>query len=88
MFNVQSLYLLVPDGLCLSIKETADLLGFLCTNISRVYREWKREKYPVEQFCGSKGIVDTGGERTMARLFQADIKATVTHIPFFGEEHL
>jgi len=31
---------------CLSISETADLLGFSCTTISRVYRE---RKYPVSR---------------------------------------
>lgn len=32
----------------LSASETADLLGFSCTNISRVYGEWsKKRKYPV-----------------------------------------
>ncbi len=36
----------------LSISETADLLGFLYTAISRVYREWsEKEKIYSERQC-------------------------------------
>ncbi len=34
-------------GACLSISKTADLLGFSCTTISRVYREQKKRQYSV-----------------------------------------
>ncbi len=45
----------------LSISETADLLGFSHTTISRVYRE--KEKISSErQLCERKCLVDVRGE--------------------------
>ncbi len=66
----------------LSISKTADLLGFSCSTISRVYREWfEKEKISSErQLCGRKYLDDVRGQRRMNRLVRDDRKATVTQI--------
>ncbi len=66
----------------LSISETADLLRFSHTTISRVYREWsEQEKISSErQLCGWKCLVDVRVQRIIVRLVRDDRKATVTQI--------
>uniref|UniRef100_A0AAR2KZW8 Transposase IS30-like HTH domain-containing protein n=1 Tax=Pygocentrus nattereri TaxID=42514 RepID=A0AAR2KZW8_PYGNA len=66
----------------LSISETADLLGFSRTTISRVYRERseKEEISSERQLYGRKCLVDVRGQRRMGRLVPDDRKATGTQI--------
>ncbi len=66
----------------LSISNTADLLGFSRTTISRVYRECseKSQISSERQLCGQKCLVDVRGQRRMGRLVRDNRKATVTQI--------
>ena len=66
----------------LSISETADLLGFSRTTVSRVCREWcEKKKHPVSSSsAGQKCLVNERGQRRRARLVKADRKVTVMQI--------
>ncbi len=67
---------------CLSISKNCWSIGFSCTTISRVCREWsEKEKISCErQLCGRKCLVVVRDQRRMGRLVRDDRKATVTQI--------
>ncbi len=66
----------------LRISETADLLGFSRTSISKGLQRMvrKRENIQWQQLCGRKCLVDVRGQRRMDRLVRDDRKATITQI--------
>ena len=59
--------LLVPVGAGLNISETAELLGFSCTTVSRLCRELMFTSCE-QQFCGQKCSVNESWSKLTGRL--------------------
>ena len=60
----------------LNISEIAYLLGFSCTTVFQMYREWwKKQKTSSEkQFCRKNRLFNDRGQRRRARVVKADRK--------------
>ena len=65
-----------------SISETADLLGFSCTTVSRVCTEWCKKTSSEQQFWRQKR------RRRRARLVKADSNENNHILQYYAEEHL
>ncbi|XP_072534497.1 uncharacterized protein [Salminus brasiliensis] len=65
-----------------SVSKTADTLGFSRTTVSRVFREWNQKQKTTtnRRSCGRKPLVDEGGQKRMAKIVQANIRATTKQI--------
>ncbi len=64
----------------LSISKTVDLLGFLHTTISMVYREWSEKRENIQWATVVWTKMPGWCQRRLGRLVRDDRKATVTQI--------
>ncbi|KAM9384244.1 uncharacterized protein KZ484_006111 [Pholidichthys leucotaenia] len=65
-----------------SISQTAILLGFSRTSVSRVYREWseKQKTSSERSSTGRKRLVDENGEKKLEGMMKANSQATIVEI--------
>lgn len=69
-----------PDRLLKSISEMGDLLGFLCTAVSRVYRDWSEKWISVKWAAGVWMKMSCWCLRRMSQQVEDDEKATVAQV--------